>query len=229
MEFDKKEKIWWIVTACIISRDNELRETQYREGLTNLLKLIEKTKEYFQHKIIIVEGNGERQTFFNEYLSENIEIVYTNNNSIITKNIGVKETADIKEILQNKKSIIDGKDWIIKLTGRYQLNDLDSCQFMQSFLTSRAKISDAIYRPGNCDDIGKPVESWNIKDCISGLIAMRASFWYTLVSQSQLEENECTEWRIATHIQTSIKPERIIYLFKLGISIAPGSNNFIDV
>jgi hypothetical protein len=110
--------IYLIITTSIINKhgikDFEHRKQRYIESIETALKLINKNII----KPIIVENNGERETYLDNL---NCDIVYTNNNTINTHHKGVNELLDIQHVI-NKYNISD-EDYIIKLTGRYKLLD----------------------------------------------------------------------------------------------------------
>jgi hypothetical protein len=68
---------------------------------------------------IIVENNGERQTFLDEL---GIRVIYTTNNKTHEAHKGVNELMDIHDVIDKLK--LSDQDTVIKLTGRYKvLND----------------------------------------------------------------------------------------------------------
>jgi hypothetical protein len=114
-----------IITTSLINKVNGcaydgMRENRYVECIKQSIGLCPK-----DIKIYIVECNGERQTCLDQFKEiENVEVVYTNNNSLHEKVIhkGVTELNDMKHVI-NKYNINDD-EMIIKLTGRYRvLND----------------------------------------------------------------------------------------------------------
>jgi hypothetical protein len=46
---------------------------------------------------------------------------------------------------------------------------------------------------------------------------------------TKIDEEECLEWCIAQHIQKIVLQEKIYILDKLGIMIAPGSDDFFEI
>lgn len=115
--------IYFIVTTCLVNLphyrpelNSELREEQYTNGITKLLDL---TKEMDNVKIIIVENNGKRETFLDNF---GCDVLYTNNNYPTTFiNIGIKEMKDILDCIDFFK--IKDDDFIVKFTGRYIIQD----------------------------------------------------------------------------------------------------------
>ena len=70
-------------------------------------------------KPIIVENNGKRETYLDDF---NCDVIYTDNNNLKYNHKAENELLDVKYIIN--KYNIDDNDLIIKLTGRYcLLND----------------------------------------------------------------------------------------------------------
>lgn len=108
--------IYVIITASINNKigiiNDSHRQFKYMDSIQQLLTLIGDDTI----KIIIVENNGLRPTYLDNF---NCDILYTNNNIINFFNKGGNELLDIKEVI-NQYNIQDD-DMIIKLTGRYKL------------------------------------------------------------------------------------------------------------
>ena len=108
--------IYFIVTTCVYN-DCNIRKTQYIDGITKLKEIL--TYLCFEnYKIIIVENNGERSTFLNTL---GCEVYYTENNFMPTNNKGIKELQDILDCIG--KYNINDNDFIVKMTGRYFLDE----------------------------------------------------------------------------------------------------------
>ena len=105
-----------ITTSLIEGEKYEKRKEQYINGIE---KAIDLTNNIANLKMIIIENNGKRSTFLDNFKQENIDIFYTNNNLLNIKNKGVKELKDILDCI----NFYDIKDdeLIIKMTGRYVL------------------------------------------------------------------------------------------------------------
>ena len=106
-----------IITTSILNKRGIINEThrknRYIECIQQLLKLIENDTSI---KVIVVENNGKRQTYFDDL---NCDVFYTNNNNFNLQHKGVNELLDIKEVINAYN--IEDDDTIIKLTGRYKL------------------------------------------------------------------------------------------------------------
>lgn len=113
-------KTYFIVNTCILDSEPSLRDEQYKNGIS---KLIELTKDMENIQIIIVENNGAKQKYLEDYNNEvNCATQYTNNNrNIETVNIGIKELIDVIDCI--RRFDIGDDDFIVKMNGRYLLND----------------------------------------------------------------------------------------------------------
>jgi len=113
--------IYIIVTTCINNKvgvkNLENREKRYTDCINSLLRII---KDVPDLKPIIVENNGNTDTFLNVF---DCDVIYTSNNKLNFPNKGMNELLDIKEVI-NKYNIED-EDFVIKLTGRYKVLDLN--------------------------------------------------------------------------------------------------------
>jgi hypothetical protein len=120
--------IYIIITTSINNKhgaQNEIhRQNRYIESIQQLLQLLENVEDV---KPIVVENNGVRKTYLNDL---NCDICYTNNNNLTVMHKGEKELLDIKEVI-NKYNIHDD-DFIIKLTGRYKLLNLNFINFVKN-------------------------------------------------------------------------------------------------
>ena len=108
--------LYFIVTTSMFN-ECLIRKEQYTNGINKLKKIIQDLN-ISNYKIIIVENNGKRCTFLNML---DCEVYYTENNFLKTDNKGIKELQDILDCI-NKYNIND-TDFIVKMTGRYILND----------------------------------------------------------------------------------------------------------
>ncbi len=203
--------IYFIVTTSLIEYNFDKRKIQYKNCINKLKQL---TKNIPNHKIIIIENNGKRPTFLDEF---NLEVFYTNNNTLNTNNKGIKELQDILDCIENYN--IKRKDFIVKITGRYLL-DNDS-QFINIIKSMDRKKTYCVIKYGsyqNPSDI--PVQ-----DCISGLIGMKVKYLLKI----ELSEDECVEWCWARCSQ-KIPQENIIAVQGiLGIHICPNRNKYFLV
>jgi hypothetical protein len=204
--------IFFIVTASLFNNCH-IRQSQYVRGI-NKLKQIAQQLQLENYKIIIVENNGKRNTVLNTL---GCEVYYTNNNFTQTKNKGNKELYDVLDTIKNYN--INDTDFIVKMTGRYILND-DS-EFMNTIKNLHTTNYECVIKYGA---FYNPV-NYKMNDCITGLIGMTCLY----VKQIQkVNENECIEWNWAkvTHL---IDNSKICLVNKLGINICPGCNNYFNV
>jgi hypothetical protein len=123
--------IYLIITTCIVDKygiqNNEHRKNRYIECIQWLLKLLEDIADV---KPIIVENNGSRTTYLNQL---ECDVVYTDNNNYKYKNKGVNELLDIKHIINIYN--INDDDFVVKLTGRYKLLDLEFINLIKNNIT----------------------------------------------------------------------------------------------
>ena len=162
-------------------------------------------------KVIIIENNGHKNTFLNNYT---YDVFYTNNNYLNTNNKGFKELKDIIDCINYFK--IDDEDFIVKITGRYLLHD--NSEFIQKLKENNY---DCIIKYGSYLN---PV-NYKMNDCITGLIGMKSKYIKDIEFPS---ENECVEWKWA-EITQKINNEKICIVNNLGINICPGSNKYFSV
>lgn len=109
--------IYIIITTSINNKigvkNASHRKTRYTESISQLLNFIDNDSNI---KPIIVENNGVRQTFLDDF---KCDVFYTDNNKLNYGHKGQNELLDIKAVI-NEYNINDD-DVIIKLTGRYKL------------------------------------------------------------------------------------------------------------
>ena len=205
--------IYFIVTTCVFD-DCLIRKQQYMSSITKLQnRIIELNIE--NTKIVIVENNGPRYTYLDGLKDE---LFYTNNNMRFTYNKGNKELHDVFDCI-NKYNIQD-TDLIVKITGRYFLND-DS-KFMNVLQKIDQTKYECIIRYGSYME---PAKMEKMDDCITGLIAMTCRYVKQIEPPN---EWECVEWKWA--IASKIIPdEKVCILNELGINICPGSNDYFLV
>ncbi len=203
--------IYLIVTTCL--NNCSIRNSQYINCITNLKRIIYELNVE-KCKIIIVENNGIRKTFLDDL---ECEVYYTTNNLLKTNNKGYKELQDILDCI-DKFNITDN-DFIIKITGRYILNN--NSEFMNVIKNINNIKYDCVIRYGS---YLKPV-NYKTHDCITGLIGMSC---YYVKKIEKPNEYECVEWNWAK-VTDLIDENKICILNKLGINICPGSNTYFEV
>jgi hypothetical protein len=107
--------IYLIITTSINNKFgtyNDERKERYLYAISETLKFV-------SCKTIIVENNGKRDTYLDQFKSENVDVYYTDNNKYNFTSKGVNEMLDVKEVIRVYD--IKDDDIIIKLTGRYRL------------------------------------------------------------------------------------------------------------
>lgn len=193
--------IYFILTACILN-DSEIREREYNTAFISLDSYL-RLNNMTDYKIIFVEGNGKRDTYLDEF---GCDVFYTDNNDLPTKNKGYKELKDVLDCLDAYQ--VQDTDFVVKITGRYLLGK-DS-PFMSTLKE--------VYTNPDIDCIIKysayltPVNH-RIRDCISGLIGMRAGY----IRKIELpNEEEAAEWKWAG-VTYLMEESRVLNLSNLGI------------
>lgn len=204
--------IYFIVTTSLFN-DSILRKNQYISGISKLKKVIE-VLNIENYKIILIENNGKRPTFLDNF---NCEVFYTNNNFLKTQNIGYKELQDIHDCI--KYYNIDDSDFIVKMTGRYVLHD--NSEFMNIIKDISDSKYECVIKYGS---FLKPV-NYKMNDCITGLIGLSCLY----VKQIEKPEgSDCVEWKWAK-VTNLIDDKKIYLVSNLGIYICPSSNNYFSV
>lgn len=203
--------IYIIITTCLLDDDFESRKVQYQNGINRLLEVIQ--YHSIECKPIIVENNGPRKTFLDDFA---IPILYTDNNKQSIEK-GLKEFADIKECMHHFN--IQDDDFIVKLTGRYII-DMNS-QFFK-ILKNLDEKTDCIIKYGwweNPCDI-------QLADCITGLIGARCKYVKMIDVSIDYEVIEY-KWAEMTF---KIPKERIhIIQGKIGIKVCPKRTSYLHI
>jgi len=204
--------IYFIVTTSLYD-NSSLRESQYIDGINRLKKVI-KDLSIENYKLIVVENNGTRNTILNTI---GCEIYYTKNNFLKTNNKGYKELQDILDCID--KYNIDDNDFIVKMTGRYILNN--NSEFMTVIKNINDTKYDCVIKYG---PFYNPVK-YKMDDCITGLIGM--SCFYIKLIEKPVGDNP-VEWNWAK-VTRLIDDKKIHLVNTLGIYINPGNNNYFMV
>lgn len=201
--------IYFLVTTSIFNNSLS-RQIQYTYGI-NKLKEVLLLKNVTNYKIIIIENNGKRETFLDML---GCEVFYTNNNSLQTNNKGYKELKDIFDTIE--KYQINDNDFIVKITGRYILEN--NSEFIDVIKNLDIKPYDCVIRYGA---FFQSAFNYKINDCIIGLIGMKCKF----VKQIKFPKENCAvewDWALATFV---IDFDKIYFINQLGINIFPIYNN----
>ncbi len=145
-------------------RSEEERKNLY---LKALLVNINQLKKFPQIKIIIVENNGNSDTYLNIFPEnyKNVSILYTNYNKHNYYHKGYAEMYDIKAVIQEYN--IQDDDLIIKMTGRYHL----VTDYFIDTIFNKADDYDAFFKFYNVS-----LKRYMNNDCILGAFALRAKY-----------------------------------------------------
>jgi hypothetical protein len=156
-------KIYIIVTTSLNNKygiiDETHRRIRYIECINHLLYLL--TNDNYIH-LIVVENNGKRNTYLDHL---GCDIVYTNNNNVISVHKGVNELLDIKHVI--KIYNIQDNDIVIKLTGRYKLFSLDFIELVKQ----NYEKYDAFVKCFNVCTL-----KYNKNDSVLGLFAIKCKY-----------------------------------------------------
>jgi len=195
--------IYAILTTSLIQSHYDIRKQQYITGITNNIRQLQKIKDI--GKIIIVENNGNIKSFLDDF---NVDVLYTDNNSINSTNKGLRELMDILDVI--KKFDMNDDDFVIKVTGRYIIDH--QCNLIDTINNYDINGIDCIIRYGSQNDDTVVNRS---NDCITGLIGMKVGYI------KQINTNvtdECIEWEWA-NVANKIPDDRIIMLDEIGIHV----------
>jgi hypothetical protein len=193
--------IYLLITTSLVERNFEERKRRYLNGITTALRRFKEV----DCKIIILENNGSRSTFLDDF---GVDVFYTNNNQIPT-NIGNKELIDLRQCIKHYK--IQDEDFIIKLSGRYIIQE--QSEFMEALLEHK-ETKDAILMYGYF--YGPQYK--RIRDCVTGLIGMKCKHIKRI---QPVEFNGCIEWHWAD-VALSIPEEQEHKVRTLGVAVCPG-------
>jgi len=157
----------------------ENRDKRYIEAISESLK-------QFPVRTIIVENNGKRETLLDQFISDRVSVLYTNNNIHDFKNKGVNEMLDIKEVIRYYD--INDEDIIIKLTGRYRV-------ISPLFLNEIDENYDAFVK-----FFGVCSLKYEKYDCVLGCYAMRAKY-LKLFNYLSIENYQSAEIAFAKYVK----------------------------
>lgn len=198
--------IYFIVTTSIFV-DSPNRQQQYTVAITKLKSLVQDIENC---KIVIVENNENPDTFLNTL---GCDVLYTNTNFLPIYNKGIKELIDVFKCIEYFN--IKDEDFVIKMTGRYILDD--NSQFIKELKNLHNTKYECIVRYGSCFEAA----SEKTKDCTSGLVGMLCVY----LKQIQFpQEHECSEWKWG-EVTYLIDDAKVCSLKELGIHICPGPYN----
>jgi hypothetical protein len=155
--------IYIIITTSILNKkgvkDEDHRKNRYIDCIQQLLNLVENDPLI---KPIIVENNGQRQTFLDDL---NCDVFYTDNNKKDFEHKGENELLDIKDVINNYN--IQDDDVIIKLTGRYKILTMN---FLESVKMHNDNIDAFVKFFNVC------TKEYMFDDCVLGLFSIRCKY-----------------------------------------------------
>ena len=204
--------IYLIITTSIYNKHGDQQNRENREN--RYIEAISESLKHIPVRTIIVENNGKRDTFLDML---DCEVYYTENNFKQTGNKGLKELHDILDCID--KYNINDSDFIVKMTGRYVLDD--NSEFINIIKNIHNTNYDCVIKYGPYNN---PV-NYKMDDCITGLIGMSCLYIKQIEKES---ETECVEWKWGK-VTNLIDDKKIYIVNNLGINICPSSNNYFKV
>lgn len=196
--------IYVIITCCLLEYQKEIRKEQYIKGINQAIKLFKNIDNPNIKKIqlLIVENNhiGNSKTFLDEF---DLPVFYTKNNHInCSNNKGYKELKDVNDAIS--KLNLNDNDFIIKLTGRYFIED--NSAFIEILKNINLENYDALLRYGGYD----LKEIFKVKhySCHTSLVGMNVKYIKNIEYPG---ENVCVEWKWS-EVTNSIPYDRLYIL-----------------
>jgi len=192
--------IYIIITTSILNKqgvkNEDHRKNRYIECIQQLLGLVENDSLI---KPIIVENNGPRRTFLDDF---SCDVFYTDNNKIDFKHKGGNELFDIKDVINNYN--IQDDDIVIKLTGRYKILNLNFINLVKT----HSDTIDAFVKFFNVC-----TKEYMFDDCVLGLFAIRCKYLKKFTYHF-LRSPEC---EFADHIRKTVNNENLIEIEQLDL------------
>jgi hypothetical protein len=203
----EQNKIYVIATACLFN-DEQRRTDEYIRGVKKMMEL---TKDIPNLKIIIVENNGKRPTFFDTL---GPEVLYTDNNKR-DEDKGIKELRDVLQCIEHYK--IKDRDFIVKFTARYL--PADDSPFIKALPDFDKNNFDCFVKYGSAWD---HKTDHSVDNCNLGLFGMRCEY----VKKIQFADNSNgvipMEWKWAEVARDLIDKSKINVFRYLGLNVRVG-------
>ena len=221
------KQIFFVVTTCLLPAKFEERRREYENGIGALIREIGRYsggEHGIISKILIMENNGPRETFLDDFAKKYpdlVRVIYTSHNSYPTTNKGLKEILDVMFVLDegmgvSKEMGIGDDALIVKMTGRYRPGE-DSV-FIRSIYQEYDQY-DAFVRTGAFMYPAQMICERDHYDCLTGIFACRAGAMRRGLPRyiRGLKEYEWIEWVIIMIIQTAFPNRRIKLMDHLGL------------
>lgn len=190
--------IYIIVTTSIFNRigvqNQDHRDARYKECISTLSSLVDNDPEF---KIVIVENNGPRQTYLDDF---GHDVVYTTHNSIRYPHKGVNELLDILYVIH--KYNINDNDTVIKMTGRYKLLDSTFLNTVKQYHNSY----DAFVKFFNVCTF-----KYLYDDCVLGLFACKCKY----IRNFKYECKRSPECEFALNIRQNVSADKLMEIHDL--------------
>ncbi len=211
--YDPSKKIVFILTVSLISERKEERETEYKNGIEETIRISNELVPNSQ--VIIVENTFSVDSFLNSF---GVPVLYTNNNEIITINKGKKEYVDVMDVIRRFQ--IPDDVFIVKQTGRYMINRHDS-PFLDELIKNYPTMNyNGIARFGN--DLDRPhIEIYKKEDnCMTTIIGTKCGLIKQIKTPKELINFEI-EWGKVLNRADNVK-----LLTRLGITARIAGNGY---
>jgi len=215
--------IYLIITSTINNKfglkDATIRKNIYLKCITRALEILPNNI-----KPIIVENSGLTSSYLDTF---NCDVCYTDNNKYNFIHKGVNELLDIKEVI--KKYNIQDDDVIIKLTGRYFLENDTFLQLVKNQEQGQGQGQGQEQGQGQKQSqYDAYIKFFNIctlafmdNDCILGLIAVKCK--YLKQFKYELCFKTSAEVQFATFIKQNIKKLYVVKNLFLTCTFADNS------
>lgn len=216
-------RIFFVITTSIKvsegERDASARQEQYERGIRSLLNVTKSGRVLLEGKVVIVENNGRRSTYLDNYKEDGVnEVLYTDHNSLLVEK-GVKEWLDVLATIRHMK--MQSTDLVVKLTGRYYF-DSNEAPFLKAIYDLDWTKTQAVVKFGS---YGHTSEH-QMADCVTGLILAPVHSIQSMAIDKEHRHKDPIEWAWARSILRL--PTESIKAFpgKLGLWIAPGGGDY---
>ena len=205
----KPPVVYFVLTASLNKAPS--RCSQYARGLESLRnETVNLNKE---HKIIFVEGNGQRTTCLDDL---GVEVLYTDNNNATVphNNYGIKELMDVMASVEHLG--MKDSDLLVKMTGRYLLSP--GSLFMETLNQIDLKQTCGIVKFG---PYFKPSDK-RMADCITGLLMLPVSTIPVIWNLTSAEPRKSVEVHWGAAALLLPEDQVVAVQGKMGIYITPG-------
>lgn len=198
-------RVWLVISSCIQNKfgiqNPEKRETEYTTAICKTLTTVPS-----EIRVVIVENSGSQPTF----LDRLGDVFYSGNGSMNVPNKGIIEFKDLMDTVRHFS--IDEDDIVIKLTGRYAVEE--TC-FFERVLSTMNEYDAWLKFFNVCTKEFLP------NDCVLGLYAIRVRHLHHL-AYTQIGLRNSMEVDFAEFVRMSCS--RIDEVCHLGVHCISGDS-----